>query len=71
MTEIRALRSALATKAGIPVSNAELEAEPVGREPGGGALPPPQLPASSEEAQAALRARAAELEAIEPEARMI
>lgn len=71
VTEIRALRVALAAEAGVPISVAEQEAPPVGANREGGAPAPPQPPASPEEARAALRARAAELEAIEPEARMI
>ncbi len=73
VTEIRALRAALAKQADGPAAPAAAPeaAGPVGADLEGEAAPPPQVPESADERRTALRAKAATLEAIEPEARMI
>ena len=71
--EIRALRAALAEPAGTPDAPevAAEPTEPVGASLESGSGPEVSLPPSPEERRAALKAKAAELEAIEPERRMI
>ncbi|MCB4805496.1 type VI secretion system protein VasG [Methylobacterium brachiatum] len=77
VTEIRALRAALAAESGALDAAATRQAtEPVGAalEDGrseGGPPPGPPQPQGAEACRAALRDKAAALEAIEPEARMI
>ena len=66
VSELRALRAALTA----PVNAAEA-AGPIGADREGGAAAPPPVPADTEARRTNLRAKAAALEAIEPEARMI
>ncbi|MGU3286064.1 type VI secretion system ATPase TssH [Methylobacterium mesophilicum] len=79
VTEIRALRAALTAEFAAPAAMAAAgaSAEPVGADLDRGmdskcgASPEPPLPEGTEARRAALREKAAALEAIEPEARMI